>query len=213
MEMKLKDMYNNKLRQNLNKKAVHRKYGEALSILIYVVYLLSMFLSVCVTSVPGPKVDPHPYTLQIISSTNSNTCFVNDRGISNINFGDTIIFQGLATWIQHGTFAFVFGESYHSKVLVNDGNLTLTNYHTLDQSGSDKYDTVASNLVEPRLIIENSPSTPASTYLRDQYFVQPKVVHGYGGDKNTSDIEYIVSIHPADYSDGCSKHDDDGTIE
>ena len=144
----------------------------------------------------------------------SNTCFINDRGISNIDFGDTVVDQGLATQIQHGAFAFVFGESYHSKVLVNDGNLALTNYHTLDQSRNDKYDTVASDLVVPRLIIENSPSTPASMYLRDQYVVnQPKVVNGYGGDKNISNIEYIVSIHPTDYSNGCSKHNDDGTIK
>ena len=154
MQMELKDDHDNKLWQNLNKESVYCKYGEALYILIFVMCLLSILLSVCVTSVPGPKVDPHPYTLQIISSTNSNTCFVNDRGISNIDFGDTTVDQDLATWIQHGTFAFVFGESYHSKVLVNDGNLTLTNYHTLDQSGNDKYDTVASDLVVPRLIIE-----------------------------------------------------------
>ena len=203
--MELKDEHDNKLWQNLNGEAVYRKYGKALFILIFVTCLLSILLSVCVTSVPEPKVDPYPYTLQIISSTNSNTCFINDRGISNNDFGDIAVAQSLATWIQHGAFAFVFGEKYHSKVLVNDGNLTLTNYHTLDQSGSDKYDTVASDLVVPHLIIENSPSTTASKYLRDQYFMnQPKVVNGYGGDKKTSDNEYVVSIHPADYSDGCS---------
>ena len=169
MQMELKDDHDNKLQQNLNRKAVYRKYGEALSILIYVVYLLSILLSVCVTSVPGPKVDLHPYTLQIISSTNSNTCFVNDRGISNIDFGDTAVDQVLATWIQHSVF--VLGESYHSKVQVNDGNLTLKNYHTLDQSGKDKYDTVARELVVSCLIIENSLPTHASMYLRDQYFV------------------------------------------
>ena len=123
-----------------------------------------------------------------------------DRGISNTDFGDTAVDQGLASWIQRGVL--VFGENYHSKVLVNDGNLTLTNYHTLDQSGNDKYDTVASEFVVPRLIIENSPSTPVSMYLRDQYFVnQSKVVNGYGGDKNTSNTNTTVSIHSADYSD------------
>ena len=175
LQVELKDEYNNKLRQNLNKKAVHRKYGKTLSIMIYVVYFLSILLSVCVTSVPQLRVDPHPYTFHIFSSTNSNTCFVNDRGISNINFGDTTVAQDLATWIQHGTFSFVFGESYHSKVLVNDGNLTLTNYHTLEKSGGDKYDTVASDLVVPRLIIKNSPTIPASKYLRDQYFLQKEI--------------------------------------
>ena len=135
LQMELKDDHDNKLQQNLNKKAVYCKYGEVLSIWIYVVYLLSILLSVCVTSVPGPKVDLHPYTLQIISSTNSNTCFVNDRGISNIDFGDTAVDQGLAPWTQHGVF--VFGENYHSKVLVNDGNLILTNYHSLVDLGYD----------------------------------------------------------------------------
>ena len=77
--------------------------------------------------------DPHLYTLQIISSTRSNTCFVNNRGISNNDFGDTVVDQVLPTRIQRHVF--VFGVSYYSKVLVNDGNLTLTNYYTLDQAG------------------------------------------------------------------------------
>ena len=100
--------------------------------------------------------DPQSYTLKIISSTKSNTCFVNDRGISNIDFSDTVVDKVLATWTQHGVF--VFRENYHSKVLVNDGNLTLTKYHTLNQSGNDKYDTMTSELVVPCLIIKNSPS-------------------------------------------------------
>ena len=182
---------------------------------------------------PGPKVDLHSYTLLIISSTKSNTCFVNDRGIFSIDFGDPVVDQILTTRIQHDVF--VFKESYHSKVLVNDGNLTLTNCYTLDQSGDDKYDTVASELIVPQLIIENSPCTQPWTYLRNQYFVKPSnypdivitaaamitsfwidfgpMVNGNGGDKNTSNTNTIVSIHSADYSDNCSKHDDDRPIK
>ena len=100
--MELKDDYNNKLRQNLNKKAVYRKNGEALYILLYVVYLLSLLLSVYVKNMPGLKVDPHPYTLQVISSTKSNTCFVNDRGISNIEFEKSAAGQEF----HHQTFIF-----------------------------------------------------------------------------------------------------------
>ena len=59
LQMELKDEYNNKLWQNLIEGAVYRNYGEALIILIYVVYLLSILLSVCVTRVLEPKVDPH----------------------------------------------------------------------------------------------------------------------------------------------------------
>ena len=84
--MGLKDDHNNKPWQNLNKKAVYCKNGEVLFILICVVYLLSVLLSVCVKNVPGSKV--------------SNMYFVNDRGISNIDFGDTIVDQVLATWTQ-----------------------------------------------------------------------------------------------------------------
>ena len=231
--MELKDDYNSKLRKNLNKKAVFRKNDEALFILICVVYLLSILLSVHVKNIPGPKVNPQSYTLQIILATKSNTCFVNDRGIPNIDFGDTAVDQVLATWTQHGVL--VFGENYHSKVLFNDGNLTFTNYHNLDQSGNDEYDTVASELFVPHLIIKNSPSTQASMYLRNQYFVNQSnypntvitasniiaslgidfvpMVNGNGEDKNTNNTDNIVSIHSADYSDDCSKHNDDGRIE
>ena len=107
--MELKDDHNNKPWQNLNKKAVYCKNGEVLFILICVVYLLSILLSVCVKNVSGPKVDPQSYTLQIISATKSNIYSVNDRGIFNIYFGDTIVDQVLATWTQQGVF--VFGET------------------------------------------------------------------------------------------------------
>ena len=173
------------------------------------------------------------YTLQIISATKSNTCFVNDRGIPNIDFNDTAIDQVLTTWTQHGVL--VFGENYHSKVLANDGNLTLTNYHTRNQSGNDEYDTVASELIVPCLIIDNSPWTQALMYLRDQYFVNQSnypntvitastmitsfgidfvpMVNGDKGDKNTNNTNTIVSIHSADYSNDCSTHDDDGPFK
>ena len=149
--------YNNKLRQNLNEKTVYRKHDKALYVLICDVYLLSILLSVCDENLPGPKVNPHLYTLQIISSTRSNTCFANNRGTFNIDYGDTVVDQVLVTRNQHGIF--VFRENYHSKVLVNDDDFILTNYYTLDQLGNNKYGSVASELVVPRLIIENSPST------------------------------------------------------
>ena len=68
-------------------------------------------------------------------------------------------------------------------------------------------------------------------YLRDQYFVNQSnypdtaiaaatmtttfgldfwpVVNGYGRDRNTNDTDTIVLIHSADYSNDCSKHNDD----
>ena len=97
LQMELIDDHDNKLRQNLNKKAIYCKKCKTLYILIYVVYLLSIHLSVCDKNLPGPKVDTHSYTLQIISYTRSNTCIVNDRGIFNIDFGDTAFDQVLAT--------------------------------------------------------------------------------------------------------------------
>ena len=60
-------------------------------------------------------------------------------------------------------------KNYHSKVLSNKGNLTLKNYHTLDQSGKDKYNTAARELIVSCLIIKNSISTRVQTYLKDQY--------------------------------------------
>ena len=95
--MELKDDHDNKLWQNINKKAVYYKNCKARYILICVVYLLSILLSVCAKNVPGPKVDPHPYIVQFVSSPNSNTYFGNSRGISNIDFRDTTIDQVLAT--------------------------------------------------------------------------------------------------------------------
>mmetsp|Transcript_40073 Transcript_40073/g.43480 ORF Transcript_40073/g.43480 Transcript_40073/m.43480 type:complete len:101 (+) Transcript_40073:1-303(+) len=95
--MESEDNYNNKIRQNLNKKALYYKHGKALYDLndgqlhnniiavaknstnpIFetinkeqdVVYLLSILLSVCVEKLPGPKVDPHLYTLQIFPLLN-----------------------------------------------------------------------------------------------------------------------------------------------
>ena len=39
------------------------------------------------------------------------------------------------------------------------------------------------------------------------------IVNGDGGDKNINNTDTIVSIHSADYSDDCSKRNNDGSIE
>ena len=104
--------------------------------------------------------------LTILSSTLSST---QRKGIFNHDFGDAVLDQVLATQSQCGVF--VFKENYHSKGLRYDGNLILTGYYSLDQSRKDKYDTAARELVAYPLIIKNSLSTRAPTYLKDQYFV------------------------------------------
>ena len=56
-------------------------------------------------------------------------------------------------------------------MLRDDGSFNLTNYHALDQSGKEKDDDVAHELIAFRLIIKNSLCICAQTYLKDQYFM------------------------------------------
>ena len=75
-------------------------------------------------------------------------------GISNNDFGDGVFNQVFATTSQCGVF--LFEEDYHGYVLCNDGNLTLTNYHTLVLSEKDKYDNLARVLVASHLIVKTA---------------------------------------------------------
>ena len=147
-------------------------------------------------------------------------------GISNNDFGDAVLDQVLATTSQCNVF--VFEENYCTKVLCDDSGLKFANYHALDQSGKDKYDDAARELVAPHLIIKNSLYTRAGLYLKDQYFVNqlnhPNTViavvavitsfgspggkDGNGGNTNISNTDAIISLHLADYSDNCCNNND-----
>ena len=172
--------------------------------------------------------DPHYHVLRIISST---LTYVQKKGISNNNFGDTVLDQILATTSQCSVF--VFGENYHAKVLRDNGGLTLANYHILDRSGENKYYSLARKLVASRFTVKNNQSSRARTYLKDQYFLNQancldKIIEavtmiisfgknsgssgsGGGGDKNTSETDAIVSLHLADDSNNYF-NDNDGPI-
>ena len=60
-------------------------------------------------------------------------------------------------------------------MLRNNGNLTLANYHALQQPGKYKHDNLARELVASRLIVKNSLSTRARTYIKGQYFVNQSI--------------------------------------
>ena len=89
--------------------------------------------------------------------------------ISNHDFGDAAFDQVHATQSQCSVF--VFGDNYHTKVLVDNGNLTLRNYYSFDQTKTDEYDTTARELVAFCLVIRNSLSSRTRLYLKDQYVV------------------------------------------
>ena len=168
MKLDLEENYNNKLRQRLAKKALYCKHGDLLYNIIYgqlhpdviaaaknstsplydtvnkerdVVLRLSILLSVCVKNLSGRKVDPLYDDLQIVSSTLSSS---QKQGISNSNFGDSVLDQVLAAMSQCGVFA--FRERYHEKVL-SDDNLTLTQCFALTQEKKDLYDAKAPDFV------------------------------------------------------------------
>ena len=154
--------------------------------------------------------------------------YTQKKSIFNHGFGDAVLDQVLATQSQCGVF--VLGENYYPKVLSNGGNLIFKDYHSLYKAGKDKYDIAARKLVVSRLIISNSLSSRTCTYLKDQYVMNqlnyPDTVIatvamitsfgsdiGDGGNKTTNDTDAIISIHLADYSSKCFKHDNDGSIE
>ena len=164
--------------------------------------------------------------IHIISITLAHT---KKQGISNSNFGDAVIDQVLATTSQCGVFA--FRENYHVKVLCDDGSLTFATYHGLDHSKKDLYDNLACKFVASCLIIKNSLSKHAHTYLNEQYYVNQtnypntmitEVVLitsfgwnsgsvGGGGDKDINKPVAILLLHLADDSDNNS-NDNDGSV-
>ena len=188
-----KNNYNNKLRQKLAKQALYRKNGAALFIVLYgqlhsdivtiaknwiiplfatvhkerdIAGLLSILCSICVQNLTGYKVDPYLEQLKILSFTFS---YVQTKGISNHNFGDTVHDQVFATQSQCGAFA--FGDNSHAKVLSNNDFSDLKDYFSFDQAKKDKYDTLARELVCSRLKIINSLSSKTHIYFKEQYVV------------------------------------------
>ena len=106
-------------------------------------------------------------------------------------------------------------------MLGNDGNLTLRDCFLFDQTIKDKYDTGAHELIASRLIIRNSLSPRTWSYLKDQYeysrlayamitSFETDICNGGNKHMNNS-TNAIVSIHLADFSNKCSKHNDKGS--
>ena len=61
----------------------------------------------------------------------------------------------------------------------------------------------------------NYPDTVISAFaMTTSFWIDfGPIVNGNGGDKNTSNTNTIVSIHSTDYSNNCSKHNDDESIK
>ena len=58
------------------------------------------------------------------------------KGISNHDFGNAVYDQVFATQSQCD--AYVFGDNYHTKVLSNDGNHTLKDSFSFDQTNKKR---------------------------------------------------------------------------
>ena len=161
----------------------------------------------------------------IISST--LTHFQKQR-VSNSIFGEAIFDQ--VQLLQVNAVILYLEKNYHTKVLRDDRGLNLTNSHTFVQSRKEKYDTLAQRLIASCLIVKNSTSSLAHTYLKEQYYVNQtnypdRVIMtvafitsfgenstrtgGGGGSKDTERPNAIVALYLVDDSNNNSDYDDE----
>ena len=65
----------------------------------------------------------------------------------------------------------MFGDNYHIKVMSDDGNHSVQDYVSFDQTKKNKYDKAVKEFVNSCLIINNSLSTKTHSYFKEQYVV------------------------------------------